>query len=76
MKWGLLCGIIAIVALIFVYEWPKISSNMHKEKVAFIVFSVIACLLAGLLIFFPDIPGPTMWVETVYKPLGKLLEHP
>jgi len=76
VKWGLLSGVIAIVALIFVYEWPRISRDLQKEKAAFIVFSVIACLLAALLIFFPDLPGPTLWVEAVYKPLGKLLEHP
>jgi len=31
-------------------------------------------LLAILLLFFPDMPGPTQMIEKLFKPLGKMLE--
>lgn len=31
-------------------------------------------ILAVLLIFFPEMPGPTDLIDWIFKPLGKMLE--
>ncbi len=74
MKWGAVFGIMVIIMIIILFEWPKINQVQKKEKVAFMALNAIGCLLAILLIFYPDMPGPAQLVEAIYKPLGKFLE--
>lgn len=74
MKLALVFGITIVVALMFWYEWPRINKNQKKEKIAFVVLSALGWIIAVLLVFFPDIPGPTELVDKIYKPLGKMLE--
>ncbi|MCQ6561750.1 hypothetical protein [Paenibacillus mendelii] len=74
MKWAAILGITVILVLMAMYEWPKMDKKMKKEKSAFVAITIIGWLLAMLLVFFPDMPGPTQLVDAIYKPLGKLLE--
>lgn len=63
-----------IVMLMILYEWPRMKRNSRRDKAAFAVFTALGCLLAILLLTFPNMASPTQWVEHLYKPLGKLLE--
>lgn len=74
MKWGAVLGITVLVACIVLYEWPSMNPKQKKEKAAFIGLTAMGWLLGVLLVFFPDLPGPTQLFETIFKPLGKLLE--
>jgi uncharacterized membrane protein len=74
MKWGAIFGIMVIVILMTLFEWPKINQNQKKEKVAFVAITAISFLLAILLNMYPDMPGPTQLVESIYKPFAKILE--
>ncbi|MGP0690230.1 hypothetical protein ACW5UC_27180 [Priestia aryabhattai] len=74
MKWITVLGITICVVLIVWYEWPKINRNQKKEKVVFVALTAMGWLLAILLLFFPDMPGPTQMIEMLFKPLGKMLE--
>jgi multisubunit Na+/H+ antiporter MnhB subunit len=65
-------GILLVVVLMIKFEWPKI--NQKKEKAAFAVLTAIGCLLAVFLVLYPNLPNPTQFLETIYRPLGKLLE--
>lgn len=67
-------GIILIGILITLYEWPKINKDQKKEKRTFVIITVGSIVLATLLVYFPEMPGPTQIVEGIFKPLGKLLE--
>lgn len=62
------------MVLIFLYEWPKMDRNQKKEKAAFVILTTMGWLLAILLLFFPDMPGPTQMIDMLFKPLGKMLE--
>jgi CDP-diglyceride synthetase len=72
VNWSLFIVILLVVVLIIKYEWSKI--NQKKDKAAFVVLTAIGCLLAVLLVLFPNLPTPTQFVDTLYRPLGKLLE--
>ncbi|MFE0299106.1 hypothetical protein [Priestia megaterium] len=74
MKWITVIGITVCVVLIFLYEWPKMDRNQKKEKAAFVILTTMGWLLAILLLFFPDMPGPTQMIDMLFKPLGKTLE--
>jgi multisubunit Na+/H+ antiporter MnhB subunit len=74
MKAGFILGTLVLVALIFLYEWPQINRSQKKEKVVFIVLLSLGTILAIVLIFNPDFPGPTQMIVYIYKPLGRMLE--
>lgn len=66
--------IILIGILITLYEWQQINQDQKREKLTFVILTVGSMMLAILLVFFPEMPGPTQLVEGILKPLGKLLE--
>lgn len=74
MKLAAVLGITVIVALMALYEWPQMNSDQTKEKAAFIGVTVMGWLLGVFLVFFPDSPGPSHLFDTIFKPLGKMLE--
>lgn len=67
-------GITLVAILITLYEWPKMKKNQKKEKWTFVTLTIAGWLLAVLLVFFPDMPGPTQFIDMIFKPLGKLLQ--
>lgn len=74
MKWGPIFGITFIVILIALYEWPKINSKQKKEKAAFVILALLGWLLTIVVLYNPDIPGPTQMIHLIFKPLGKMIE--
>ncbi|MBB3867230.1 hypothetical protein DER53_15665 [Parageobacillus toebii NBRC 107807] len=74
MKIGLILGTLVLVALIFLYEWPRINRTQKKEKAVFVVLLSLGTILAMVLIWNPDLPGPTQMVDYIYKPLGRMME--
>ncbi|MED1472732.1 hypothetical protein [Bacillus salipaludis] len=74
MKWLEVIGITVCVVLIILFEWPKMEQNQKKEKTAFVTITAVGWILGILLLFFPDMPGPTQMIEILFKPLGKMLE--
>lgn len=74
MKWGAILGISCVIIIIILLQWPKLKKNQKREKAALISLSVIGWILAILLVFFPNMAGPTQLIEAIFNPLGKLLE--
>jgi hypothetical protein len=74
VKWGAVLGLTAIVALMFMYEWPKINPMRTKDKAAFTGLAVLSWLLGVVLVFFPDLPSPTKLFVTIFEPFGKMFE--
>ncbi|WP_164669416.1 hypothetical protein [Virgibacillus doumboii] len=71
----ILSVILVIVVAVFItlYEWPRIDQHLKKEKRAFVMLTIVGILLSALLIYFPEMPGPTELVQWVFKPLSGLL---
>lgn len=72
MKWGLLLGMSTVVGLIILFEWPKLKPLPLKDKVSFFALMFIGWFLS--LFDLPNVPGPTSVIETLFKPLAKMLE--
>lgn len=73
MNWAKVLTVTVVSVLIVLFEWPKINQGRKKEKAALLVFTVIGWGLWLLLIYFPDLPGPTHFVQYLLRPLGRML---
>ncbi|WP_044894373.1 hypothetical protein [Bacillus alveayuensis] len=76
MKWASLIGITAVAILIVLFEWSRINKNLKKEKWIVVIITMSGWILAILLVFFSDIPGPADLINMIFKPLGKFLLNP
>jgi multisubunit Na+/H+ antiporter MnhB subunit len=74
MKWAAILGITVVLVFMTIYEWPKMKVQMKKEKIAFAALTMLGGVLAFLLVFYPEMPGPTQWIAAIYKPLEEFLE--
>ncbi|WHY88641.1 hypothetical protein QNH39_12720 [Neobacillus novalis] len=74
MKIFELIGISILVFLILLLEWRKLYPNQKKEKRLLVTLTAISLLLAILLLYFPEIPGPTQMISSLFFPLGKMLK--
>lgn len=66
--------VIVVTILVILYEWPKMEKEQMKEKWAFAGLTTAGFLLAVLMIYFPDTPGPNQLIEGIFRPFGKLME--
>lgn len=74
MKWGALFGYSLLIICIVMFQLAKVKKDNKKEKVALISLSLLGWILATLLLFIPELPGPTQLIDHVFKPLGNLIE--
>jgi multisubunit Na+/H+ antiporter MnhB subunit len=74
VKFAAILGFTVILVFITLYEWPKMKGQMRREKIAFAALTILGGILAFLLVFYPEIPGPTQWLDAIFKPLITLLE--
>ncbi|MEK4010028.1 hypothetical protein ACQKGD_11315 [Peribacillus frigoritolerans] len=72
MRWGAFFCTSVVVALIILYEWPRMKQNPKKDKMAFLTL-----LLTGLILSMfnlPQMSGPTQWIEALFRPFGEFME--
>ncbi|WP_028782358.1 hypothetical protein [Thalassobacillus devorans] len=74
MNWLSFFGVSIVVLLIILYEWPKMEENQVKEKRLFIVLVFGTWVIAGMLIFFPDLPGPIDLITYLFSPMEDIIE--
>jgi multisubunit Na+/H+ antiporter MnhB subunit len=72
--WGIVSGITLLTACIILFDWPKIERKQKKEKISFVILLTLGWCLSILLVYQPELPGPTKFVDIIFKPLGKMLE--
>ncbi|MBK5482007.1 hypothetical protein JFV29_08705 [Peribacillus sp. TH16] len=72
MRWGTFLCTTVIVALIILYEWPKIKQNPKKDKMAF--FSLLLMGLVLSMFNIQQMSGPSAWIVTFFKPFGEFME--
>lgn len=67
----LLTAAAAFVAWFSQHSMPK---HSKKERRAVFALTALGWILAVFLVFFPEAPGPNVWIEVIYKPLGIWLQ--
>lgn len=73
--WGMVAGLTALIAVMALYEWPKIDAALKKERAAFVVLWALGWLLGMVLIFNPDLPGPSHLIDWVFHPVVRHIER-
>ncbi|MGE8080277.1 hypothetical protein [Peribacillus loiseleuriae] len=71
MRWGPFFGISVIIAMIILFEWPKMKGNPKKDKLTFIILLFIGLVLS--MFNLTEMIGPTAWIETIFSPFGKFM---
>lgn len=74
MKWAAILGTTAVLVFMTIWEWPKMEVHMKREKLVFVALTILGWVLAVLLVFYPDLPGPTQWLDAIYERLGNFLK--
>ncbi|AET61089.1 hypothetical protein HPL003_21805 [Paenibacillus terrae HPL-003] len=69
MTWLNVAGTTFAIALIVWAEWRCLVDNQKKERASLIAVTGIAWLMAVLILIFPDIPGPIVMFNSIFKPL-------
>ncbi|WP_078411030.1 hypothetical protein [Priestia abyssalis] len=72
MRWEAFFGTTVIVALIILYEWPRMKQHPKKDKMAFFILFFIGWVLS--MFDLPHMGGPSSWVETLFRPFGRFME--
>ena len=72
MRWGTFLCTTVIVALIILYEWPKMKQNPKKDKMVF--FSLLLMGLVLSMFNIQQMSGPSAWIVTFFKPFGEFME--
>lgn len=72
MKWGLILAATALAIGMIWFQWPKMRHYPKKDKAAFLVLLLIGWVLS--LFDLPNLPGPTSWISSLFRPWAKLLE--
>lgn len=72
MKVGGILSVTALLALIFLYQWPTLKKNERKVKIAFFALVLVNWVLAVLLVIFPKMPGPGRLIDFIYQSFAPL----
>lgn len=64
-----------LCVLITVIQWLHIRKNTPiRERIAYISILSLCWILAVLLIINPNLPNPTQWLDTIFRPLAKFID--
>ena len=74
MKWTNVLGIAVLVAAMVLYDWPKMEPHMKREKIAYVALVGAGAALAVLLVYNPELPGPTQLIEVLYRPVEGIVK--
>ncbi|MNI08802.1 hypothetical protein D3C73_618510 [compost metagenome] len=73
MKWvSMLVLTLIVVAIVFI-ELPELKGR-KRETWSFFGFLLTGWFVSVMLVFKPDLPGPTDWVQALFKPIGQMLK--
>ena len=72
MRWGAFLGTTIIIAVIILYQWPKMKQHPKKDKWMFFMLLLVCWVLS--MFDLPNMAGPLTWIEAAFKPVGQILE--
>ncbi|WP_405152382.1 hypothetical protein [Paenibacillus sp. FSL K6-0108] len=55
------------------FEWLRLNQGLARERAALIIMAAIGWIAALLVILFPEMPGPIMLIDWLYRPLAGLI---
>lgn len=74
MKIASLLGISVVSGFIVLSEWRHLHRKPRNEKAAVLTITILGWMLAVILLYFPNVAGPSELASYLFHPLSKLLE--
>lgn len=68
-------GIAAILVTIAVLEGRRLKAHQRRERFAMIAMCIAGGILAVMLVYNRELPGPTQFIEALFKPLAEAFEQ-
>ncbi|MGN7470575.1 hypothetical protein [Brevibacillus sp. SAFN-007a] len=72
MRWAQIVAMSAFACMLFAIEWPRLARLPRRDKAAFVILLVVGWVLS--LMDLRNLPGPTTFINAIFKPLGQYLE--
>jgi hypothetical protein len=72
VRWGAFLGTTIIIAVIILFQWPKMKQHPKKDKMAFFMLLLFAWVLS--MFDLPNMAGPVTLIEALFKPVGQFME--
>lgn len=67
--------IMSLCLLVTGIQWYGIQKKTPlKERIAYWSIVSLCWILTILLLLYPGLPGPTDWVNAIFRPLGKVID--
>ncbi|MFH5183601.1 hypothetical protein ACHHV8_13795 [Paenibacillus sp. TAB 01] len=73
MNWSFFGCVTAAISIIAWFEWPRLKQKPARDRAAFISLLLLGWILS--MFDLPHIPGPTNYLQHIYKPLSGWLKH-
>jgi hypothetical protein len=75
MEFATILGIAVVLVTIAVFEGRQLRAHQRRERYAMITLCILGGILAAMLVYNMEMPGPTQFIETVYRPLSEAFEQ-
>jgi hypothetical protein len=72
VRWGAFIGTTIIIAVIILFQWPKMKQYPKKDKMAFLMLLVFVWVLS--MFDLPKMAGPVTWIEALFRPVGQFMD--
>ncbi|UPK41333.1 hypothetical protein [Paenibacillus pabuli] len=73
MIWVKIAGVSLVLAMIVKFEWLRLNQGHTRERATLIILAAMGWVAALLVILFPEMPGPIMLIDWLYRPLAGLI---
>lgn len=70
MTWTAIPSLLTVSFLITVLQWRWMRRSPRKERIVYWTLLAVAWLLAVLLFFFPQLPGPSQCIDALFGRIG------
>ncbi|UKS27410.1 hypothetical protein LOZ80_00195 [Paenibacillus sp. HWE-109] len=60
--------------VITLYQWFRLKGTPRNEKITYIAILALCWILAISLVVNPTLPGPSQMVDSLFRPIGKLID--
>ncbi len=74
MKWGTALVITAILLLIVLSQRASLRKSVKRIRFAYVFLMALAWMLSMLLVYNPNLPGPSQMIDALFSPLGNWLK--
>ncbi|OCT12310.1 hypothetical protein A8709_31245 [Paenibacillus pectinilyticus] len=67
-------GLMLLCLALSAWQWYRIRRIPRAERIVYLSILGMCWILALILYLYPNLPSPTTMLDTLFHPLGKLID--